>query len=162
MDELHATAFETRILLSIVNKWAARCLEQRLHAAGLPISSLQYGMMRLLCREQHTISELSRKMALAPATLVPAVDVLERHGYIERGHDPKDRRRTLLALTDRGAAILSGIPPMVDDDVLVRALAVLGAEKRGQLLALLRDLLGALPDGPAVVEEVAELVHRME
>ena len=47
MHELHATALETRILLSIVNKWSARCLEQRLHAAGLPISSLQYGVMRL-------------------------------------------------------------------------------------------------------------------
>ena len=160
MHELHATALETRILVSIVNKWAARCLEQRLHAAGLPLTSLQYGMMRLLCREQHTISELSRKMTLAPATLVPAVDALERHGYVARGHDPKDRRRTPLALTEQGAAILSGIPPVVDADALVRGLAAIGPEKRGQLLALLRELVGAMPDGPAMVAEVAELANR--
>ena len=162
MHELHATALETRILLSIVNKWSARCLEQRLHAAGLPISSLQYGVMRLLCRERHTISELSRKMALAPATLVPVVDALERHGYVARGRDPKDRRRTPLVLTEQGAAILSDIPPVVDDDVLVRGLAALGPEKRRQLLALLRELLGTLPDGAAMVAEVAELSRRAE
>ncbi|SRR6266545_5611124 len=162
MHELHATALEVRILLSIVNKWSARCLEQRLHDEGLPISSLQYGVIRLLCRGQHTISELSRKMTLAPATLVPAVDALERHGYVTRGHDPKDRRRTPLALTELGAAVLAGIPPVADADALVRSLAGLGSEKRGQFLALLRELVGAMPDGAEVVAEVAASVSHAE
>lgn len=161
MDELHLTALELRILAGIVAKIAGRALEQRLHEQGIAISGLQYGLMRLLVRQQHTISELSRTMLLTPATLVPAVDTLERHGLVVRGHDPADRRRTPLALTERGAAVLARVPAVHADDLLVQALAALGPAKCEQLLALLRELLGALPDSHESVGEIERAIRRM-
>ncbi|MBK9714121.1 MAG: MarR family transcriptional regulator [Kouleothrix sp.] len=162
MHELHRAALEIRILIAIATKWSGRCLEQRLQAQGIAMSSLQYGIMRLLFHERHTISELSRKMTLAPATLVPAVDALERHGFVERGRDPKDRRRTPLALTEQGGAILALVPPVDDEDVLVRSLAAMGPEHSRQLLDRLRDLVAAMPDGAGAVAELAASVNRAD
>ena len=162
MQELHATALEMRILLAIASKWSARCLEDRLQEHGMPISSLQYGVMRVLCHKQHTISEISRKMTLSPATLVPAVDSLERHGLVERGRDPKDRRRTPLVLTEKGSQILDHIPSVDDGDVLVQGLAALGLERRRQLLELIRELVRAMPDGDSIVAEVSSSVGRAD
>ena len=107
---LHALAHEVRILVSIVTKLANRDVEQRMQASGANISGLQHGMLRLLREHPYTSSELSRKMMLTPATLVPAVDALERHGLIDRGRDPNDRRRTPLLLTERALELLKRVP----------------------------------------------------
>lgn len=162
MDELHAMALEARVLLAIATKWSGRCLEQRLHQSGVPISSMQYGMLRLLRGHRHTISDLSRRMSLAPATLVPAVDALERHGLVERGSDPNDRRRAPLLLTAGGADILARIPAVDDTDVLAVSLAALGDADRHKLLELLRALVGAMPDGAAVVADIARGVREAD
>src|SRR4051812_2117480 len=127
MQELHTTTLEIRILLAMATKLAGRDLEQRLLAHGLPVSSLQHGIMRLLSHQSHTISELSRKMALSPATLVAAVDTLERHGLVTRGHDPSDRRRTPLQLTAQAIDILARVPAVDDDDLIVKSLQSLSA-----------------------------------
>ncbi len=161
MEELHLTALELRILAGIVAKLAGRALEQRLHAEGIPISGLQYALMRLIVRQQHTISELSQVMLLTPATLVPAVDTLERNGMVVRGCDPNDRRRTPLALTERGAAVLARVPAVHADDALVQALNALGPDKCEQLLALLRELLGAMPGTHETAGEIERTIGRM-
>ena len=140
-------------------KISGRSLEQRLHAHGFPISSLQYGVLRLINHEQYTISELSRRMSLTPATLVPVVDALERHGYLARGRDPNDRRRTPLVLSESGAAVLARVPAVHDDDALVGGLETLGTDKRLQLRDLLRELLGAMPESQHAVGEVQRTLH---
>jgi DNA-binding MarR family transcriptional regulator len=161
MDELLTAALEIRILISLAARTTSRALEQRLHAQKFPISGLQYAVLRLISRDQHTISELSRNMSLTPATLVPAVDVLERHGFLARGQDPADRRRTPLVLTARGAEVLAQVPAVHADEPLVRALAAIGPEKRASLLPLLRELLGAMPDCADAVREVARTINLM-
>ena len=162
MQELHATALEIRILVAVAAKIGGRSLEQRLQAQGIPISGMQYGMLRLLSHQQYTISELSRRMLLAPATLVPAVDGLERQGFLTRGHDPSDRRRTPLALTDRGGEVLARVPAVHADDALVGGLAAMGAEKRLQLLELLRELLSAMPESRDAAGEIARSILLMD
>jgi DNA-binding MarR family transcriptional regulator len=141
-EELFATALEIRILAKLMTQIAGRSQEQHLQAHGAQISALQHGVMRLLWRQQYTSSELSRKMHLDPATMVPVIDALERHGYVQRGKDPADRRRTPLALTASGAALLARVPAFNRADALVDALARLGDERASELLRLLRELLG--------------------
>src|SRR5262245_58437933 len=109
-EELFATALEIRILTKTLASIASRSLEQRLQQHGAPISALQHGVMRLLCLHPYTSSELSRRMHLDPATLVPVVDALERRGYIQRSKDPADRRRCPLVLTQAGADLLAHVP----------------------------------------------------
>src|SRR5258706_1302902 len=109
-DELSMLAAEFRILTVIVTKLAKHDIEQRLTAYGANISELQFGVMRLLHSEGSTIQELSSKMMLSPATLVPVVDALERHGLAKRGRDPNDRRRAPLSLTEKGVQLIAGLP----------------------------------------------------
>jgi DNA-binding MarR family transcriptional regulator len=162
MLEHHAVAIELRILLNMGTKLAGRDLEQRLLAQGLPITSLQHGMLRLLKHQRHTISELSRKMMLVPATLVPAVDTLERHGLVTRGRDPSDRRRTPLQLTQAGLDILARIPPVDDTDIVVSSVLALSPEEQQSLLTLLRRLVGSMAQDEEIVRALGETIRQME
>ncbi len=159
--ELHALAHEVRILAGIVSKVANRDMEQRIQASGAHISGLQHGVLRLLSKHAYTSSELSRKMMLTPATLVPAVDALERHGLLQRGHDPSDRRRTPLLLTEQALELLKRMPLIDNDDTLANSLATMEQAHRQQLLLLLRELVTAMVDSPAHVQEISERVQQM-
>ena len=158
MNDLRWDALELRILLSIISRISSRALEQSLHAQGLPISALQHSILRMISRHPFTIAELSRKLGLTPATLVPAVDALERHGLAARSHDPRDRRRTPLVLSAEGSALLASLPHVADDDVLLGGLASMPAKQRQALLALVRELLRALPEGAVAADDVATMI----
>lgn len=140
-DQLTATALEIRRLFWVVTKLGQRDLTRRLEAQGIALGGLSFGVLRMLRRRGCTSSELSRAMMLAPATLVPAVDTLEREGYVRRGRDPRDRRRTPLALTERGAALVAAVPMVSKDDLLVRGLGTLSGVERTHLLRLLHKLV---------------------
>ncbi len=140
-EEFYAAAIEIRILAAIVNKMAMRDLEQRLEAHNAGVSGLQYGVLQFLRHHNGTISELSRKMMLAPATLVPVVDALEQKGLVERGKDPQDRRRTPLLLTAGGLETLERMPLVDSDDSLVHSLESMGDAKTQTLSDLLRELV---------------------
>lgn len=162
MHAAHATALEIRILISIGTKLATRDLEQRLLGHGLAISALQHGILRLLKQQRYTSRDLSRKMSLSPATLVPAVDTLERHGLVTRGHDPSDRRRAPLLLTEAGANILARVPAVDDTDILVTGLRSLSSEEQQQLLTLLRRLVNAMTGDTAIVASISENIRQTE
>nr|MCU0495611.1 MarR family transcriptional regulator [Chloroflexaceae bacterium] len=123
MDDLLPLAQEIQIFCAIVTKAARRDLEQRLAGEQVGIGSLPFGVLRVLEHESLTLTEISRRMQLAAASLVPAVDALEREGLLTRERDPHDRRRTPLSLTAAGHATLARIPALAPEDSLVRSLA---------------------------------------
>jgi DNA-binding MarR family transcriptional regulator len=100
--------------------------------------------LQILSRDEHTISELGRHLMIAPATLVPVVDNLEREGLVHRGQDPRDRRRTPVSITEHGARVISRVPVLDKDDALVRSLEQMGPEKAERLLTLVRDLVAGM------------------
>jgi DNA-binding MarR family transcriptional regulator len=52
---------------------------------------------------------LSLELACTPRNVTDLVDSLERAGFVTRGRHPTDRRATLVALTQRGAATEAAI-----------------------------------------------------
>ena len=158
-EELYAMALEIRILTKTLASIATRSLEQHLQEHGAPISALQHGVMRLLYHNQYTSSELSRRMNLDPATLVPVVDALERRGYVQRGRDPNDRRRSPLTLTIAGIDLLAHVPLFDRSDALACALGSLGAEPARELLRLLRELLGHMTPEDALADHLASIAQ---
>jgi DNA-binding MarR family transcriptional regulator len=158
-DELYIMANEIRILAALVTKMARRDLQGRLGSSGTGVSELQYGIMRLLSYQEHTISELSCKFMLDPSTLVPAVDALERKKLARRGRDPGDRRRNPLSLTERGAEFVARVPVMDGQDSLVKSLNTLGDEQCHQLLMLLRELVRRMAGGEDVLHHVSSRVR---
>ena len=121
-------------------KAARHDTEQRLIASKVGISALQYGILHILNDKNCTLSELSGLMEREPATLLPAVDTLEAKVMLQRGQDPKDRRRTPLTITEQGMAVLERVPQVGENDLLLNALKGLGDQKVEQLISLLREV----------------------
>jgi DNA-binding MarR family transcriptional regulator len=161
-NELRSHAFETTVLAGMVARLSVRGLERRLDDSDAGISALQFGVLRMLSNGKLTISELSALMLLAPATLVPVVDALERKGLARRAQDPNDRRRTPLLLTPAGAELVGRLPFVAEDDLLARGLVRMGDEKACQLLELLRDLLIQMTDGDQMAARVFASVSRQQ
>jgi len=159
-EELYATAVELRILGGIVMKLVRRDVEQHLEACGAEIGSLQHGVLRLLSQQHFTIAELSRKMMLEAASLVPVIESLEKGALVKRGQDPRDRRRTPLTLTEQGAELLARIPSASPDSLLVKSLHQMGDAKSEQLLQRLRELVTLLTEDENIVREISASVRR--
>jgi DNA-binding MarR family transcriptional regulator len=78
-----------------------------------------------------TQAALAEAIGADKTRIIPTLDELQKHGYIERIPDPDDRRARLLAITDSGRS--------VKDEVQV---AIQGGEEHwlGQLSANDRDV----------------------
>jgi DNA-binding MarR family transcriptional regulator len=158
--ELYQDALEVRILTAMVAKEARQDLEERLKAYGFEMTALQYRVLRQLQQDGHlTIKELSRSCMVEPATLVPVIDTLERHGIIRRGQDPHDRRRTPIELTEQGLEQLQAIPFEHEDDVIVRYLRQLPEEERRAFVHQLRELVTMIHGHDTAVSRITQAVE---
>ncbi|MFE2751023.1 MarR family winged helix-turn-helix transcriptional regulator [Actinosynnema sp. NPDC059335] len=91
-------------------------------------------MLALWGRAPLSVKELSRLLALEPATLSPLLKRLEGIGYVTRSRAAADERQLAVTLTEAGAALREqalAIPPAV-------------VEKLGMSLAELQDLHAVL------------------
>lgn len=87
-------------------------------------------------------AEIADRLDLDRSQVVGFVDSLERHGSVTRTRDPRDRRRTLIALTDAGAAAERRVTEAARD--LQPALfAALSPAELDQLVGLLTRVLDA-------------------
>lgn len=142
--ELAAEASEVRALCATITKIARLDLEEYLERHEAGIRAVEHGVLRHLEEKGRTLAHLSRAMMMAPSSLVPVVDGLEGKGLLERGKDPKDRRRSPLTLTGEGERLLARTPAMDGDSAMVRALGAMSERERGQLLRSLRSFAGCL------------------
>jgi DNA-binding MarR family transcriptional regulator len=79
--------------------------------------------------EATSLTALARHLGVTPGTMSVAVDRLQKHGYVDRTWDHRDRRRVQLRLTDAGARVRSANSAL--DPALVEALlARLTAEEQ--------------------------------
>jgi len=138
--ELQTAASELRSLTGRILKAARQDTERRLIANKVGISVLQYGILQILKEKNCTLSELSSLMGREPTTLLPAVDILEIKAMLQRGQDPKDRRRTPLAITSQGRTVLERVPQVGENDLLLNALKGLDDQKVELLISLLREV----------------------
>jgi len=152
-DSTTTLTTEIRIFTNMIAKHVSRAFEQRLSTRYPGVSALQFGIVRLVGGSESTISELSAKMMLAPATLVPAVDKLEKEGFLVRGRDPSDRRRNPLHLTMKGTQLLDDIAFVSPDDPLYKAVDTIGKEQAEELSELLKQLVRSLFPGQDLVSE---------
>ena len=86
-----------------------------------------------------SLESVIRSMGVTKQTAGQAVDMLVERGYLERSHDPSDRRRVNLALTDRGRAAGRAARTaieQVDSDLLARVGPESIAHTRATLISL--------------------------
>ncbi|MDR3374317.1 MAG: MarR family transcriptional regulator [Ancalomicrobiaceae bacterium] len=93
-----------------------------------------------------TIGEMAATFDRAQSTITEMVDGLCRQNLLERMPDARDRRRTLVWLTDAAFERLKLEREVLDVAVLDRALAKMPAADRERLYALIEDLNRHLGD----------------
>jgi DNA-binding MarR family transcriptional regulator len=127
-------------------KAARRDLEHRLEFCGVDVGPLGFRVIRMLNEQTMTSAELSRRLRSGATGLVPVIDALEAKGLVQRGRDPRDRRRTPLTLTASGKEVLARVASVDSHDSLGQALNALGPDKTQDFLSLLRQLVANLTD----------------
>jgi DNA-binding MarR family transcriptional regulator len=95
-----------RVLIS------AKRLEKRLDAYLKPygLSQWSFDLLATLRRQGTpftlTPSQLSEEMMLSSGAMTNRIDRLEAAGYVERTHDPNDRRGYLISLSESGRELI--------------------------------------------------------
>ena len=87
--------------------------EKRAEAAGL--GGIEYGALLTLARlprGEIGVQELADRLRLSGAFTTSTVNVLVDKGLVGKAPHPGDKRRVLLSVTDRGAALLTRFGPM--------------------------------------------------
>jgi len=90
--------------------------------------------------------ELAALLSVHPSTLTGILQRLEKGGLLQRRLHPSDRRRVLLALTERGRALDSDDPNTVEG-ALERVQRRLHESELAGAAKLLRELTHELEDG---------------
>ena len=90
-----------------------------------------------------TVSEAARHFDRALSAISELVDRIEANGWIARSPDGRDRRRTLLWLTDAGVAVLQRSREVLSRETLAAAVAGMAPQQREQLVAGLDALVEA-------------------
>lgn len=109
------------------------------------------------------LSELARKAALLMPSLSRIVRELEQRGYMTKAADPRDMRRMLATLTERGQLLVRAASPECDA-VNAAIRAAMGSDRMKRLQGLLAELEKRTSDldigdfgSPAIAAEVTSL-----
>src|ERR1700682_1744548 len=120
---------------------------QRFHQAPEPegMRPHHFGVMTIV--DAHpgiTQHRLHEKTAIDPSSMVAVIDELEQLGWAERRPHPGDRRAHMIFLTEPGQQTLARARTRAGE-LQREFFAVLTAEERRTLHALLRRLAGSAP-----------------
>ncbi|AJE83681.1 MULTISPECIES: MarR family winged helix-turn-helix transcriptional regulator [Streptomyces] len=141
-----SVAEHTSCLLLKLGQVAFRLSEHRLAELGLRVR--HYSVLQaLLDNGPMSQLDLGAHLRIDAATMVSTLDTLEQGGYAQRTRDPRDRRRYLVAATEKGADLgrdADGLLREVDES----AFADLSATDRKHL----HRILGRLAGSPALTE----------
>ena len=96
-----------------------------------------------------TVGEMSRHFARAQSVASEIVDGLETKGLLERMRDARDRRRTLVWLTDEARDVLARRRQVLDPSRVARAMRALPEPERTSLVESLRALVRAAQPEPS-------------
>lgn len=126
-----------------------QCLTQRL--ADRSLSFGQWAFMRVLwSRDGLTQRELSDEVGVTEPTTFAAVKALEEAGYITRRHNPGNRRKMYVYLTETGRALRDELVPLAEE---VNEIAVRGIPPEN--IAVMRETLLKMIENLAADDFVA-------
>jgi DNA-binding MarR family transcriptional regulator len=120
------------------------CGEARLEEE-LGIDGREYTALAILETDQpESQQELARLMGKPPPIMVAVVDDLERKGLAERRRSERDRRRSVVQLTDEGRAMLERADRLADG-VMAELFGAIDDEEREALHLMLRRAMAPSP-----------------
>lgn len=134
-------------LVNAAARLFARSLHHRISRHGVPIGQWPF-LMFLWEEEGLTQKALSGRIPIDEATTVRTLDRMERDGWVRRVRNPRDRRETLVFLTEAGRALEKVLVPYAIE-INDQAMQGLDQAQRGHLIKLLQGLIAQLQTDPA-------------
>lgn len=110
---------------------------------------MHFGMLTIIAAEEPiTQRELSRRTGIDPSTMVARMDLLDKHGLVERTRSAADRRSYEIRLSPAGRTLLTQLRAegSAHSD---RFFAALTRAERDQLHELLAKLAAGLDELPS-------------
>ena len=99
--------YELPLLLLLGFRALVDDLHEELAREGHPDARPLHGFVfQAIGRDGTTAVELGRRLGVSKQAAGKTIDALERLGYVQRASDPRDARRKLVMLTDRGEDML--------------------------------------------------------
>ncbi len=77
-------------------------------------------LQSISAHDKISVTQLSKNVSLSQATVTDITKRLESKGYITRTRDMDDKRKTNIALTGDGKAILNTVPPLLQEQFTER------------------------------------------
>lgn len=109
-------ALEMRRAVQAVQRWSVRTLHR---GTGTSLSPIETHLLnRLATAPPQRMSDLANWQGVDRSTMTTQITRLADRGLVRRVPDPRDRRASLIELTDDGGVVL--------DDYLEKAAALLG------------------------------------
>ena len=108
-----------------------------------PSSEALAVMNHLLLSGPLTITEAAQHFDRAQSAMSELIDRLQANDYVARIKDSRDRRRTLIWLTEKGRRLHQRTQEVLNRNLLQQSLNVLTETQRLQLLESLQALLAA-------------------
>jgi len=104
------------------------------------ITAEQWSVLRSLNAEDHiSQKELAKRTDKDQATLTKILDLLEKNGFIQRLHNPLDRRSYLVQITDKGKQLTNQVAPIIEH-VFSQILYGISQEKLMMFVRILADI----------------------
>ncbi|HVS75545.1 MAG TPA: MarR family transcriptional regulator [Steroidobacteraceae bacterium] len=142
MQDMARTRLDVADFARTIGRLARR---MRAAAAQHELSLTESAVLARLGRDgAATTAELARAEGMRPQSMSAAVAALEERGLVERKPHPSDGRQVNIALSQRGAAVISSTKDL-KRAWLAQATAALADEER-QILARAGDILNRLLD----------------
>lgn len=102
------------------------------------VTPTQFSVLDVLYRKgEIKICQLIATMLATSGNMTVVIKNMERNGWIYRKLDPKDRRASLVGLTEEGIALTERILPEHEANVS-RVFSVLSADEQATLVGLLK------------------------
>ena len=122
---------------------AARCMEQRLHEAGMTLPRFEV-IAQLGVEEGGCTQEcLCDRLFVTKGHISGLLDRLAKEGWVTRETDPANRRCNRVRLTAKGRKIYENIVPK-RESCLNKMFSKLGPDEQHQLNGLLEKLLDSV------------------
>ena len=77
-------------------------------------------LQSISAHDKISVTQLSKIVSLSQATVTDITKRLEKRNHITKTRDIDDRRKTVIALTENGKAILNTVPPLLQEQFTER------------------------------------------
>ena len=140
-----AAGITTRLALLVYRAGIEVLARGEARLAELGIDGREYTALAILATDEpESQQELARLMGKAPPIMVAVVDELERKGLVARRRSERDRRRSVVELTEEGRAMLQRADALADE-VMAELFGSIDADERAALHLTLRRAVAPEP-----------------